>query len=72
MVLQHVYWIHRLLGGLKYMPAKSESVNKKKGSNCNFFSYDSVSVPPAAHDPDKPIFTALGFLGKLPGGKCLK
>jgi len=24
-------------------------------------------VPPAAHDPDKPIFTALGFLGKLPG-----
>lgn len=35
------------------------------------FSYHSISVPPAAHDPDKPIFTALGFLGKLPGGKCL-
>jgi len=24
-------------------------------------------VPPAAHEIDKPIFTALGFLGKLPG-----
>jgi len=23
-----------------------------------------------AHDPDKPIISALGFLGKLPGGKC--
>ena len=22
-----------------------------------------------AYDPDKPIMTALGFLGKLPGGK---
>ena len=24
-----------------------------------------------AYDPDKPIMTALGFLGKLPGGKSL-
>ena len=32
----------------------------------NFFVLVSVT----AHDPDKPIISALGFLGKLPGGKC--
>ena len=29
-----------------------------------------VLVSVTAHDPDKPIISALGFLGKLPGGKC--
>ena len=53
------------------MPAKKKSAYNEKSTR-NFFFHDSVSVPPAAHDPDKPIFTALGFLGKLPGGKCFK
>ena len=50
------------------MPAKKNGIRQTK----NHMKYDSISVPPAAHDPDKPIFTALGFLGKLPGGKCFK
>ena len=28
-----------------------------------------ISVRPNPLDPDKPVMTALGFLGRLPGGK---
>ena len=37
-------------------------------SEAHFYVFISVPPPP---DPDKPVISALGFLGKLPGGKCL-
>ena len=31
-----------------------------------------ISVRPNPLDPDKPVMTALGFLGRLPGGKFIE
>jgi len=49
---------------------KAKSVLNKWAELENKVLNGEDDVPPP-HDPDKPIFTALGFLGKLPGGKFI-